>query len=143
MKGASRLSPRTACCFEAYLTRVKDIREQVVKQGASEDVPESVRGDDLASAIWRVAGEVLEPVAGLETASIAVEVGVELSIIVRSYRRVGWQNDPDIENAIRNAMDNYLDDEIKGKRGLFGLDVEIMDVLIDRTIAIARRQLSE
>jgi type I restriction enzyme, R subunit len=126
-----------------YLTRVKDIREQVVKQGASDDVPDGVRGDDLASAIWRVAGEVLEPVAGLETASIAVEVGVELAVIVRSHRRVGWQNDPDIENAIRNAMDDYLYDEIKGKRGLFGLDVETMDILIDRAVAIARRQLSE
>ena len=126
-----------------YLTRVKEIREQVVKQGASDDVPEGVRGDDLASATWRVAQEVLTPIAGSQAEAIAVDVGAALAGIVRANRRVGWQNDPDVENAMRNAMDDYLYDEIKGRRGLFSLDVETMDALIDRTMAIARRQLSE
>ena len=126
-----------------YLVRVRDIREQVVKQGASDDVPEGVRGDELASAAWRVASEVLEPIAGSQADAISVEVGAALAGIVRANRRVGWQNDPDIENAIRNEMDDYLYDEIKGRRGLFGLDVDTMDMLIDRTVAIARRQLSE
>lgn len=126
-----------------YLSRVRQVRDEVVEQGASHDVPEGVRGDDLASAIWRVAGELLAPVAGDMTASMAVEVGAALAAIVRANRRVGWQNDPDIENAIRNAMDDYLYDKVKGRRGLFGLDLDTMDTLIDRSIAIARRQLSE
>lgn len=126
-----------------YLTRVRDIREQVVTQGATEDVPEPVRDDALGSAIWRVAGEVLQPVAGDQTGIIAVEVGKALADIVRANRRVGWQNDADIENAMRNAMDDYLYDEIKGRKGLFGLDVDVMDALIDRAIAIAKRQLAE
>lgn len=126
-----------------YLTRARDLRDQVVKQGASEDVPDGVRGDDLASATWRVAREVLAAVAGDQVDAISVEVGAALAGIVRAHRRVGWQNDPDIENAIRNSMDDYLYDEIKGRRGMFGLDVETMDDLIDRTVAIARRQLSE
>lgn len=126
-----------------YLTRVREIRDHVVKQGASDEVPEGVRGDDLASATWRVADEVLGPIAGAEAETISVDVGAALAGIVRSNRRVGWQNDPDVENTMRNAMDDYLYDEIKGRRGLFGLDVETMDALIDRTMAIARRQLSE
>ncbi|MEG3152206.1 HsdR family type I site-specific deoxyribonuclease [Sphingomonas sp. ZT3P38] len=126
-----------------YLTRVRDIRDQVVKQGASDDVPEGVRGDELASAAWRVANEVLAPIAGDQIEAISVDVGAALASIVRAHRRVGWQNDPDVENAIRNAMDDYLYDEIKGRRGLFGLDIETMDALIDRVVAIARRQLSE
>ncbi len=126
-----------------YLTRIRDIRDHVVKQGASDDVPEGVRGDNLASATWRVVSEVLASVAGEQAAAVAIDIGIAFAAIVKANRRIGWQNDPDIENAIRNAMDDYLYDEIKGRRGLFGLDVETMDTLIDRTVAIARRQLSE
>lgn len=124
-----------------YLTRVRDIRDQVVRQGQGDDVPEAVRGDDLATAIWRVAAEVLTTVS--EDAAVSTEVGAAFADIVRKHRRVGWQNDPDVENSIRNEMDDYLYDEIKGRRGLYGLEIDAMDQLIDRAIAIARRQLSE
>lgn len=124
-----------------YLTRVRDIRDQVVRQGQSDDVPEAVRGDDLATAVWRVAAEVLATVS--EDAAISTEVGAAFAAIVRKHRRVGWQHDPDVENSIRNEMDDYLYDEIKGRRGLYGLEIDAMDQLIDRAIAIARRQLSE
>lgn len=126
-----------------YLTRVRDIRDKIVGHGASDDLPAGVRGDELASAIWRLAGEVLAPVAGAETGSVSVEVGAALAGIVRAHRRVGWQGDPDVENAIRNAMDDYLYDEIKRARGLSGLDVDAMDAIIERAIAVARRQLAE
>jgi type I restriction enzyme, R subunit len=126
-----------------YLTRVRDIRDQVVNQGASDEVPDRVRGDDFSSAIWRVAREGLADIAGTELDAIAVEVGVELALIIRKHKRVGWQNDPDVENAIRNDIDDYLEAEIKDRRGLFGLGYDTMDALADRTIAIARRQLSE
>lgn len=124
-----------------YLTRVRDIRDQVVRQGQGDDVPEAVRGDDLATAVWRVAAEVLATVS--EDAAISTEVGAAFAAIVRKHRRVGWQHDPDVENSIRNEMDDYLYDEIKGRRGLYGLEIDAMDQLIDRAIAIARRQLSE
>lgn len=124
-----------------YFTRVRDIRDQVVRQGQGDDVPEAVRGDDLATAVWRVAAEVLATVS--EDAAISTEVGAAFAAIVRKHRRVGWQHDPDVENSIRNEMDDYLYDEIKGRRGLYGLEIDAMDQLIDRAIAIARRQLSE
>ncbi len=122
----------------AYLTRVRDIREQVVRQGAGDDIPEPVRGDDLAVAIWRAAGDVLSD--GPET---AVEIGKAFAAIVRAHRRVGWHHDSDVENAIRNAMDDYLYDEIKHGRGLSTLETDTMDQLIDRSVAIARRQVAE
>lgn len=124
-----------------YLTRVRAIRDQVVRQGQGDDVPDAVRGDDLATAVWRVAAEVLATVS--EDAAISTEVGAAFAAIVRKHRRVGWQHDPDVENSIRNEMDDYLYDEIKGRRGLYGLEIDAMDQLIDRAIAIARRQLSE
>jgi type I restriction enzyme R subunit len=112
-----------------------------VRQSAGDDAPEAVRGDELAIAVWRVAGEILAPLAPDD--DTLSEIGSAFAGIVRSNRRVGWQNDPDVENAIRNAMDDYLYDEIKGQRGLFALDIAAMDQLIDRAVAIARRQMSE
>ncbi len=124
-----------------YLARVSNIRAQVVRQRAGDDAPEAVRGDELAIAVWRIAGEILVPLAPDE--KILTEIGSAFASIVRSHRRVGWQNDPDVENAIRNAMDDYLYDEIKGKHGVFALEITVMDQLINSAVAIARRQMSE
>ena len=40
---------------------------------------------------------------------------------------------------MRNAMDDFLYQEIKGKRDI-GLDTATMDQVIDSALAIARRQ---
>ncbi len=124
-----------------YLTRVRDIREHVIHQGETDDVPDIVRGDDLATAVWRMAAELLATLS--QDAAISIDVGTAFAAIVRKHRRVGWQHDPDVENSIRNEMDDYLYDEIKGRRGLYGLEIDAMDQLIGRAIGIARRQLSE
>lgn len=55
-------------------------------------------------------------------------------------RRIGWQDDIDVQNDIRSAMDDFLYDEIRGKRGAVALDTATMDAVMDSALAIARRQ---
>ena len=63
-----------------------------------------------------------------------------LPLSFQRHKRVGWTTDPNAENAMRQDMDDYLFDHIKGARGLYGLSVEAMDSLMDAAIAIAKRQ---
>jgi type I restriction enzyme, R subunit len=43
---------------------------------------------------------------------------------------------------MRGAIDDYLYDEVRGRRGVWGLDAGVMDSISDRIIAVARRQLA-
>lgn len=61
---------------------------------------------------------------------------------MRAACRVGWQDDIGPQNAMRAAIDDYLYDEVRGRRGVWSLDAAAMDAIADRIIAVARRQLA-
>ncbi len=132
---AGRLSEK------GYLEKIVAIRNQVVsRSGVDDGVPEAMRGDELASAFYRNTEPILKEVADGEAGSIAEATASAFAIIVRRHRKIGWQTGPDAQNDIRNAMDDFLCDEIKRKHGLYALDTVTMDRVIDTALAIARRQ---
>lgn len=125
-----------------YLTKAHEIRDQVVEgsRAKTEETPPSLRGDPLGSAIYGQARDAVEKLAGEQSTEISEEIAVEFASIIERQKRVGWTTDPNAENAMRQDMDDYLFDHIKGTRGLYGLSVETMDSLMDAAIAIAKRQ---
>jgi len=124
-----------------YLDKVVGLREQVVNRSRADDtVPAAVRGDELASALYRNTEPILKEVVDGDAGSIAEVTAAAFANIVRQHRKIGWQTDLDVQNGIRNAMDDFLYDEIKGKRGIYALDTARMDRVIDTALAIARRQ---
>ena len=122
-----------------YLRQVVAAREKVVTREGVDDVPSALRGDEFAGALWRSVLPLIEPVANGEASEIASESARALADIVAAHKRVGWQDDPDVEKAIRNDIDDFLFDEVKGKRGLTGLDGATMDEIIRRSLELARR----
>ncbi|CAO1649805.1 hypothetical protein NYA22BAC_00459 [Parasphingorhabdus sp. NYA22] len=127
-----------------YFDQIKAIRDDLVSSVEGKDsVPAIVQGDSLGSAIFRLCDGVLSEIAGDKSEDISANTAAEFAGIVRSHRKVGWQDDSDVENAIRNAMDDYLYDELKEGQGLYGLSVEIMDEIIDRSLEIAKRQVQQ
>ncbi|TNB49689.1 HsdR family type I site-specific deoxyribonuclease [Martelella lutilitoris] len=125
-----------------YFQRVQDIRNGVVNRNAAEDVPDRLRGNETGSSIYR---NLVEDFAGIsspeEASGFAEETAAAFDKIMRQHRKIGWQDDPDTLNEIRNAMDDFLYDEIKSTRGLYGLDADAMDAMIDKALVIGRRQL--
>jgi type I restriction enzyme R subunit len=125
-----------------YLSRVTAVRDEIVGAKAGDDLPEEFRGDSFAGAVWRMLRQALEPVAGFGVDVVASEASVAIAAAVRAQCRVGWQDDSGPQKAMRAAIDDYLYDEVKGRRGLWALDAGTMDELADRVIAVARRQLA-
>jgi type I restriction enzyme R subunit len=125
-----------------YLERAKAAREEIVcsASGGGADVPDSVRGNPIRAALYRQAAEGLAGVSGSKAGEIAELIAIEFAVIVQRHKRVGWTSDPDVEKAMRQDMDDFLFDEVKGKRGQYGLDVAIIDDLLDAAIRIAKRQ---
>ena len=124
-----------------YLERVKEIRIKVVHGASGEETPASLRGRQLSAAIYRSVAEVLEPL-NLQSTDPLVDVALRLETLTQAHVKVGWQDDPDVEKAMRNDMDDYLFDEVRSQLSFGGLTTEMIDEVMDRTIALARRQLA-
>ena len=64
--------------------------------------------------------------AGFGDTELAVDIALEVSRIVQKRRKVGWQYDRDVENVIRNDIDDFFFEELRGQR----------DILIDPQAAL-------
>lgn len=128
-----------------YLERAKAVRGEIVAgaAGAANDVPVDLRGDPLRSAVYRQAvGEVSE-ISGTRSGDIAEAIANAFAEIIIRHRRVDWATDPDVEKAMRQDMDDYLFDEIRGRRGQYGLSTDMIDEILDATIRIAKKQAAQ
>ncbi len=125
-----------------YLTKVKQLREKVQhRQDEADPTPARLRDDSHAQAFWGLAKRNLEK-AGFGDVEIAADIALEVSKIVQSRRKIGWQNDRDVENLIRNDIDDFFFEELRGRRGLL-IDPAILDAVIDDVLASARVRLAQ
>jgi hypothetical protein len=103
------------------------------------DLPEAVRGNPLTSALYRQAADSMREVSGVQAEEMASLIALKFANIIGQHARVGWTNDADIEKLMRQDMDDFLIDEIKNKRGQYGLDFDLVDEMLDQAIARARK----
>ena len=124
-----------------YLRRVREIREQFVRRDTS-DLPHNVRDDPLARAFFGTIQETLRGLgggAGRNVEGVSADAAQHIVDIVKGHRRVDWVGNPDVENAIKNDIDDYAFDVLRGEHDI-QISPEIIDALIDRLLIIARRQ---
>ncbi|WP_108461723.1 type I restriction endonuclease subunit R [Devosia naphthalenivorans] len=125
-----------------YFQRVQDIRNGVVNRNAADDVPVRLKGNESGSSIYRkLIDGFASVVPPTEASDFAEKTAVAFDEIIRRHGTIDWQDDPDTLNEIRNAMDDFLYDEIKNSHGLYGLQTGAMDTMIDSALGIGRRQL--
>ena len=126
-----------------YLNRVRDIRDQMVRRDTAA-LPEPVRDDPLARAFYGCIHETLRgSCRRRETASTEADQRRCGSKHRRhcqdSHRRVDWTASADVENAIKNDIDDYMFDVIRGEHGVTILP-EAINSLFDQLLMVARRQ---
>ena len=126
-----------------YLRTVSAIRDAVVNR-KTDDLPEAVKDNPVATAFFGVALEVVRQAGGRaepEMSDIAAAIAANALAIIERHRIVDWIGNPDVQKAMANDLDDYLFDVVKGKQGA-PLTPAIMDDLIDRVMQIARHRLS-
>ena len=79
---------------------------------------------------------------GIANSELAADIALELNRIIQRRRKVGWQNDRDVENAIRNDVDDFFFEELRAKRGLT-IDPSTLDSIVDDVLASARARLAQ
>lgn len=106
-----------------------------------DEAPAAIRGDRPATAFWGVSRRELEK-AGVHGDELPIEIARKAADIVRSHRRVGWQHDRDVQNRIRNAIDDFFFNEVRLESGAT-LKPEVIDSITDAVLAAARAQMAD
>lgn len=125
-----------------YLNSVSDLASKVARKDRGRDVPDSIRGDDDAQALFgllegRLARQEGAALAPDEGASIALDV----TKIIRSHLIVGiWSNEV-AQNNLRNAIDDYFFDVLRDTMQI-ELPMEQLDDLDQRIMDLARARFA-
>jgi type I restriction enzyme R subunit len=120
-----------------YLTRVTEIMNSV-RDRTGDDVPEELKHHDAAKAFYGVVCDVLgKKKLSTETIKrVAAEVALRIDEIVLKNRVVDWSSNLDVQNAMRNEIDDCLY-QIKEQSGADFIPTE-MDFIIENALNIAK-----
>lgn len=126
-----------------FLNAIRAAREQVVRP-QHDDVPAHLRGKDNAVAFYHALEKYLREAAanGHDIRADAAEAAETMLDIVDKRRVVNWPQRDDIQNEMRNDLDDYLFDVMRDQKG-YPLTSATMDDIIDRLLGIARARLPD
>jgi type I restriction enzyme R subunit len=125
-----------------YLKKVTEIRHKVVTR-KHEDVPEILDGDEDAQAFFGVLKPILQAdQSDAETCEgLAAETALAVREIFERHWKVNFWDDFDAQKRVKNDIDDFLYDELKGNRRM-DLSIEQMDEIIERSMQLARHRMS-
>ncbi len=114
-----------------YLKQAADLRERVVSR-KHDDLPATLEGREDAQAYYGVA-------AGYFESTIAAEVALAVDTIFDRHWKVQFWDDTVAQNAVKNDIDDFLFDVVKGQHGVV-LDLPKMDEFLEKTLQVARHR---
>jgi type I restriction enzyme R subunit len=125
-----------------YLSKIRALRDKVLtRQDEADPTPARLRDDNHAQAFWGLTKRNLEKV-GMNDPDLASDIALRISQVIQRRRKVGWQYDRDVENAIRNDIDDFFFEELRGERSVL-IDPSVLDGIVDDVLASARVRLAQ
>jgi len=120
-----------------YLRRVGEI-SVAVRDRTGDEVPESLRHNADAKALFGVVRETLAPycAGGLDAAAVGADAAAAIDGIIQRRRIVNWVQNPDVQNQMRNDIEDHLF-ELKARYDL-PITVEVIDEVMERCLDVAR-----
>ena len=126
----------------AYLRKIRELRDKMHhREDSGDPTPARLRDDSHAQVFWGLARRNLEK-DGVTDPELAADIAIEISKIVQSHRKIGWQNDRDIENQIRNDIDDFFFEELRNRRN-HPIEPAVMDTIVDDVLASAKVRLAQ
>jgi type I restriction enzyme, R subunit len=122
-----------------FLRRVTEIREQVVRP-ANDDVPNEIRNNALSIAFFHTLEKAFGSDAGTSESDIrsaAAAAATAFSDIIDRHRVVNWTHSQDVQNAMRNDMDDYLFDVVRDRHGM-EFSPTIVSEIVETALQTAR-----
>jgi type I restriction enzyme, R subunit len=120
-----------------YLRQAWAIMESVLTR-TGDDVPEEIAQSETAKAYYGSVKEIFDrrKANGLDVGHLATEAGLNFDRIIESRRIVNWTSNTDVQNRIRQELEDYLFG-LKEAHGL-PLTFDDIDTILDETLDIAK-----
>lgn len=120
-----------------YLKTVTDIMHSVANR-TGDDIPDKLKHRDVAKAFYGSIRQVLDRYdsGGDNLEAAEVEASLNIEAIINKNRIVNWCTNPDIQNRMRNEMEDYLFD-LKDETGI-DLSFDDIDIIMDQCLDIAK-----
>ncbi len=120
-----------------YLNRVTDIMKSV-RDRSGDDLPAALRTHEVAKAFYGVVNDVLGRKNGsiANKNELAAHAALKIDELIGTNRVVDWVSNLDVQNQMRNQIDDYLY-EIKEENEI-DLTLEDMDFIIESALKIAK-----
>jgi type I restriction enzyme R subunit len=125
-----------------YLKKVMEIADSV-RNRTGDSLPDTLRHHEVAKAFYGEVKHVLEkhesPVDDLK--DVAAQTALGIDAIIRRERIVNWVTNFDVQNRMKNEIEDFLHD-LKEKRQV-DLTFDDIDRILDRCLDIARLRYAE
>ena len=120
-----------------YLEKVSKIAERV-RNRTGDDIPPALAHRDVAKAFFGVLRDALASHTALAADSREIGTAASLAIddIVQEQRIVHWTRNPDIQNRMKGAIEDYLFELMEREK--LELTFEDIDRILDSVLDIAR-----
>lgn len=127
---------------KAYLEQVRALRDRVeTRDDEADPTPAAIKGKGNETAFWGISRRELKS-AGIEGDDLAVGIAVAVATIVQRHRSIGWQHDRDVQNRMRNAIDDFFFDEVRLEDGAT-LRPDVVDAITEGVLAAARARMAD
>ena len=118
-----------------YLNNVVDLASRIARKDHGRKVPESIKADEDAQAVFGIVEPVLKSVGDGADANVAADISRSIIDIIKVHHIVDvWSNEV-AQNNMRNAIDDYFFDVVRDEKGieipldkLDDIELQIMDV---------------
>lgn len=120
-----------------YLNTVSGY-QKAVQNHIDEEVPETLKNQEIAQAFYGIFKEVLEEHAENEAvlSGLGAEASLGIDEIIQKNRIVNWHVNEDVQNMIRNKIEDFLF-ELQEKKDI-QLSFEEIDEIMEQCIDIAK-----
>jgi type I restriction enzyme R subunit len=122
-----------------YLVKASEIMEGV-RNRTDDDIPDALKARDVAKAFYGisldvVSGQVSDRARAME---LSVDLAIKIDEIIQSKLQVDWATKIDVQNSMRNAIEDYLY-KVSDENG-FEFSFENLDHIVERSIDVARHR---
>ena len=126
---------------QEYLKEAERLENAVVTR-TGDAVPEIIRDNDVAKAYFGSVRDVLSGRDGAsskeDVAQVAAQIGLKVDEIVDHLKIVNWVSNPDVQNRMRQAIEDYLFEVNQGSS--LGLSFDEIDAILDDCLEIAKER---